>query len=198
MIKRLRGLLIWTGLLSVGAGIWLVLWYQPKNSEIQETRKQIEVMSQRVRAATISQRYLDTLRVQNARIRATIEEKDKRVWPKSVLPRIADQLQRLARRSGLTVRHVLPDFDSLLQLESLDSEGAKKPVFRLPVRFVVEGRYRNFGRFLEQTEGLPFLFSVGDFQVRYQEMMYPNLSIGFTGFMFLRDEGSPAASSGTS
>jgi len=76
-----------------------------------------------------------------------------------------------------------PSYDVLFPVKGVSTQ--EKPMVKLPVTFMMRGRYINLGHFLEDIPKLPFAFAVDEVHLETVPSIYPNINIQLKGYFFL-------------
>jgi len=181
-MKKIILLLI--GILALGF-IWYLVLYKPTRIKNIKFRKEIDDIMLQIRSITVSPVELASLEREYETLEKEVQEEEARIYPKSRLGFVTEQISRRGRVYNLRFISITPSFDTLFPLQGLKK--GDSPLIKLPVEFEIQGRYRDFGRFLESLRHLPFAFSIEEVKLVSDPKLYPDLNITMTGFIYLRE-----------
>ena len=105
---------------------------------------------------------------------------------RSDMPGIAKQIIRFASAHRLSVQSMLPNYDVLFPVGSMNKKG--QPLVKVPLEIRLTGRYVSLGKFIADTDKLPFVFSPDEVYLEADAKIYPKLRITVKGFLFLLNE----------
>jgi len=186
-VHKLNKLALLGGAVAVGGLVWFFGLYRPLEIKRAKIEAQIRNLMQKLQGATVSEKDLKSLEARRDQLRLEVADIEKRVWPKTLLPRIAEKIEERGRSYGLRFISITPSYEDLLRLGEVEADGKKSPLIKLPVQFEMEGDYKSFGRFVDQVAQFPFVFTVGDFRLSRDPESYPRLKISMKGYLFLRE-----------
>ncbi len=178
------------GLVLLACAVWYLGFYQPQISRRALLRQETEQLSLQLQSFRVSDQQLRALASQIDTLRAYLEGTRRRLVPKSELPMAIELLRRQGRKYGLKFEQIIPDYDQLLPAP--DAETSAGEVLPLTVHLKMQGRYRNFGRFVASLPALPFFVSLGEVSLVYNEAVHPEIDILTDAILFLRNSGRPA------
>jgi Tfp pilus assembly protein PilO len=147
-------------------------------------------MGQRIKSLTVSEEELKALEQQIKGIQGEISQIERRIYPKTQLPQIARQIRQRGRIYNLHFRAMIPSYEALLPMGEVQTEEGQSPLIKLPMEFRLEGRYLNFGRFVEKADQYPFIFNLTDVDINFNKDIYPRLDIRMLGYLYLHEEDS--------
>jgi len=169
-------------LVLVVAG-WLLFYYQPTSHMVQTLNRNVQKWALMIRAASVSENRIERLEKEVANLNANIDQIEKKIYPILKMPSIGRKIIRLGRRHHLAVLAMTPSYDVLFPVKGVSTQ--EKPMVKLPVTFMMRGRYINLGHFLEDIPKLPFAFAVDEVHLETEPSIYPNINIQLKGYFFL-------------
>ena len=167
--------------------VWYLLFYQPKRTSLKKIKQEITALSEKVKSFAVSDAELTVLRKGIDQKQVDLAGIEARLYAKTELPRIADEIERRGKAHGLQFHAITPSYGALLRVGSVETEEGPSPLIKLPIDFQLEGRYKDFGQFVEEADDYPFIFTVGAVELRHTPELYPRLDIQMTGYVYLLD-----------
>jgi len=171
------------GLLLAIIIIWVVFYYQPTLKHMHRVGNQVRRWSSMMRISAIPEHKVKALQAEVSQLESDIATIEKKIYPIEEMPRIGRRIIQLGRRHNLVMIAMTPSYEVLFPVHSLSS--SKKPLVKLPVTFVIRGRFFDIGRFLEDLPRLPFAFAVDEVSMETTPDVYPNVNIQLKGYFFL-------------
>ncbi|GBD94593.1 hypothetical protein BMS3Abin05_02204 [bacterium BMS3Abin05] len=172
--------------LIVAIAVWVIFYYRPISRTVNRLNRDLHKSNMMIRASYIPEDRILQLEQQVAQLNANVEKIEKKIYPISKMPSIGKAIIRLGRRHRLKVLAMTPSYDVLFPVEGVSTK--EKPMVKLPVTFVMRGRYFNLGRFLDDIPQLPFAFAVDEVHIEADPSIYPNINIQLKGYFFLLTE----------
>ncbi|NOY78348.1 MAG: type 4a pilus biogenesis protein PilO [Calditrichaeota bacterium] len=169
-------------LVVVVAG-WLLFYYQPTSRMVKTLNRNVQKWALMIRAASVSENKIEKLEKEVTELNANVDQIEKKIYPISKMPSIGKKIIRLGRRHHLAVLAMTPSYNVLFPVKGVSSQD--KPMVKLPVTFIMRGRYINLGHFLEDVPKLPFAFAVDEVHLGTDPSIYPNIDIQLKGYFFL-------------
>ncbi len=171
------------GLLLAVIVFWVIFYYQPTLKRIHLVGNQVRRWSSIMRMSAIPEQKVKSLQSEVTQLESDITSIEKKIYPIEEMPRIGRRIIQLGRRHDLVMITMTPSYEVLFPVNSLSTP--KKPMVKLPVTFVIRGRFFNIGRFLEDLPKLPFAFAVDEVSMETAPDVYPNVNIQLKGYFFL-------------
>ncbi len=173
---------------------WLWFYYHPTSRTVQTLNRNVQKWTLMIRAASVSENKIEQLQKDVADLNANVDQIEKKIYPISRMPSIGKKIIRLSRQHHLTVLAMTPSYDVLFPVRGVSTQ--EKPMVKLPVMFMMRGRYINLGHFLEDIPRLPFAFAVDEVHLETVPSIYPNINIQLKGYFFLltKEAQKPAGS----
>ncbi len=171
------------GLLLSLVVLWVILYYRPTLNQIHRVGGQVRRWGSMMRMSSIPESKVKTLETDVSQLESDIASIEKKIYPIGEMPQIGKAIIRLGRRHNLVMIAMTPSYDVLFPVNSLSTR--KKPLVKLPVTFIIRGRYFDIGRFLEDIPKLPFAFAVDEVSMETAPDVYPNINIQLKGYFFL-------------
>jgi len=176
--------------------LWFVAFYQPYQRKVAISKKQVQQWSRRLSMATVSEVALQQLEVEVDTLENNIVKIEEKIYPLKQMQQIGQQLINYSSNYHLRMLSMVPDYEVLFSLKEMKS--GVRPMIKLPVTFVMRGRYKNFGKFAENIHTLPFAFAIDEVRLDADPVIYPELNIQMKGFFYLLTEEKTAASTAKS
>ncbi len=174
------------GLLVTLVVLWAIFYYKPMASHIQMVRAQVRRWGGGLQMAAIPQAKITALEQDVAQLESDIASIEKKIYPMKDMPQIGRRIIQLGQRHHLVMIAMTPSYDVLFPANLASVR--KKPLVKLPVTFLIRGRYFDIGRFLEDIPKLPFAFAVDEVNMETAPDVYPNVNIQLKGYFFLLTE----------
>ncbi len=171
------------GLLATLVIFWIVLYYRPTIKKMHQVGNQVQRWGSMMRMSSVPESKVKALQGEVSRLESDIASIEKKIYPIEEMPQIGRRIIRLGRRHNLVMIAMTPSYDVLFPVNSLSTR--KKPLVKLPVTFIIRGRYFDIGRFLEDVPKLPFAFAVDEVNMETAPDVYPNINIQLKGYFFL-------------
>ncbi len=171
---------------------WLLFYYQPTSRMVQTLSRNVHKWALMIRAASVSENRVEQLQKEVADLNTNVDQIEKKIYPISKMPSIGKKIIRLGRHHNLTVLAMTPSYNVLFPVKGISTQD--KPLVKLPVTFMMRGRYINLGHFLEDIPKLPFAFAVDEVHLETEPSIYPNINIQLKGYFFLLTEEAREAS----
>ncbi|MFQ5706414.1 MAG: type 4a pilus biogenesis protein PilO [bacterium] len=188
MAESKRVLIFAVVLLVVVSLGWYFVFYQPKASSIITLKEDSQRLLLKLKSLQVTDKRIATLENQIEKLQDQIDQHRTKIWPKSDMPRMVKQIEKQGRVFGLKFQSVIPEYDALMSLP--DASRRKGDLLELTVHFKLQGSYKNFGRFVESLQKLPFVISLGEMSMVFNKELYPELEIMLDAVLYLR-ESSP-------
>lgn len=188
--KIIIGTLLFSGLIVV----WFCIYYQPTRAEISGYARNISQWTQKIRMATVSEDAIGKLAQDVDTLNVQIKKIEERIYYLDDMPDIAKQIIRFASAHRLSVQSMLPNYDVLFPVGQMNKKG--QPLVKVPLEIRLTGRYISLGKFITDTDKLPFVFSPDEVYLEADAKIYPRLRITVKGFLFLLNEEKARTSAG--
>lgn len=185
MNESLRALLIAVGLLLVICAAWFFLFYLPEVARVNDIKNETDDLVTKLQSFRVDDRQLAALEAQVKTLKTQIESTQKKIIKKDGLKSAVTQIEVQGRKFGLKFLTIIPDYDSLMEVDQQDQ--SDKEVLQLTVHIKLQGTYRSFGRFLESLRELPFLVSLGEISLLYNEKIFPRLDVLADTILYLQE-----------
>lgn len=192
MNESLKVLLIAVGLLLAACCLWFLFFYRPEISRMKDIEKRTHDLVSKLQSFSVDDRQIVALEERVRTLKTEVESTQRKIINKDALKSAVRQLERQGRKFGLKFQTIIPDYDSLMEV-GRDNE-SREDVMQLTVHIKLQGTYRNFGRFLESLGTLPFLISLGEVSILYNEKVFPQLDVLLDAILYLQ-EARPAVAS---
>ncbi|MFQ5825496.1 MAG: type 4a pilus biogenesis protein PilO [bacterium] len=167
--------------LSLG---WYLVLYQPEATKLNTLKKDTKNLLIKIQSIRVTDRQIAALESQIKVLDHEIADVQGKVLLKSELPGIVSQLERKGKTFGLKFHSIIPDYDSLIKIPN---EEEASDLLKLTVHFKLQGYYKNFGNFIDSLGELPFVISLGEISLYYDERIYPELEINMDAVLYLRE-----------
>lgn len=164
---------------------WFFVFYQPKKAKISALKQDTENLLIKLRSLKVTDRQIVSLEKQIEKLEEDIAVTQSRLFVKSDLPSIVRQIERKGRFYGLKFDNIIPEYDSLVRFP--DAEDKQSDLIQLVVHIKIQGYYKNFGKFIENLDDLPFFVSLGEMGLYYNKDIYPELEIMLDVVLYLRE-----------
>ncbi|RMD94915.1 MAG: hypothetical protein D6813_01335 [Calditrichaeota bacterium] len=166
---------------------WYAFIYRPKMIEIKSIKLETENLLNKLRSFRVSQRQIVTLEKKLEQLEKEIQSTQSRIPTKTEFPQALQQIKILGGRYGLKFLNILPEYDSLIAMPTNPDDSE---MIQITVHIQLQGRYKNYGQFLEALKDLPFYVSLGDMILSYKKEYFPELEIMLDIILYLRRESS--------
>lgn len=166
---------------------WYAFIYRPKMIEIKSIKLETENLLNKLRSFRVSQRQIVTLEKKLEQLEKEIQSTQSRIPTKTEFPQALQQIKILGGRYGLKFLNILPEYDSLIAMPTNPDDSE---MIQITVHIQLQGRYKNYGQFLEALKDLPFYVSLGDMILSYKKEYFPELEIMLDVILYLRRESS--------
>ncbi len=173
------------GLLAVCL-CWFLFMYRPEIVKLRNLKSETGQLLARIQSLRVTDAQVDDLEKGVEQLQKEIAKKQAGLLLKEDLHSAVQQIQKHGKRYGVKLQKIIPDYDKLIATteESQVAEAAMALTLHLKLR----SKYKNFGRFLEKLDDLPFLISVGELTLGYDEQSFPELVALLDVQVFLRSE----------
>jgi len=182
MSYSLKKILLTITLLLSVCLTWFFFLYKPTSDKLEVIKAETNDLVLKVRSFRANDEQVLILGSRVDTLTSTIDLFKKGILARNGLPLAVHAMRKKGRIYGLEFVSVIPDYDRLLE----GDEVHKGDVLRLPIHVKSIGSYRSFGRFVESLATLPFLVSLGDVKLDYNEKEHPALSIIFDAILFIQ------------
>ena len=172
--------------LVIIVGAWIFFYYHPTSLTVQTLNRRVKKWAMMIRAASVSQNKIDQLGKEVDNLNENVDQIERKIYPISQMPFIGKKIIRLGKQHKLTVLAMTPSYEVLFPVKGVSL--SQKPMVKLPVTFLMRGRYINLGHFLEDIPKLPFAFAVDEVHLETVPSIYPNINIQLKGYFFLLTE----------
>lgn len=180
----LKKYLIGAGVLIFLIVFWFFFYFKPMQQQIDKYTRDVNQWMLKIKMASVSkdailklERNIDSLKVQ-------IGEIESRIFHLDQMQEVADNLIRYARDHHLRVQTMVPNYDVLFPVE----DNGENPLVKVPLEMRMTGRFISVGRFLEDVDQLPFIYSPDEVFLEADARIYPRLQVRVKGYLFLLSE----------
>ncbi len=187
-----RQILILGGTLFSVVAAWYAWWIRPQQVRVDTLQSQIKSVMRQVQAATAQASQIEQLKTDVTRLEKELSDLERRLYPREDVPAILRRLVKLGERYRLRFSAVYPMYEQLV--EETASDGS--PLLILPVDIQLSGEFFQFGRYIEQLDRQPFLFSIEQVDMVVTRASYPLIEVTVRGNLFLRQEAESKRSIG--
>ncbi len=178
--------LIGSGIVIITVILWLVFYFQPIRSSVIKYSTDVKEWKQKISIASISKDEINKFEVIVDNLKSEIKNIEKKIYHVEEIDNIATELINFTKTYGLKVQSMVPDYAILFPLDQV--EGTGKLLVKLPLKLKMTGRYKSVGKFLDDIEKLPFIFSVDEVMIDADVLMHPQLRITIKGYLFLLND----------
>ncbi len=185
MNESLKVLLLAMGLLLAACCLWFFFFYRPEISRMKDIEKATQDLVSKLQSFRVDDRQIAALEQRVRTLKTEVESTQRKIINKDALKSAVRQLEQQGRKFGLKFQTIIPDYTSLMEVGRQDESG--EDVMQLTVHIKLQGRYRNFGRFLESLGELPFLISLGEISILYNEKVFPQLEVLMDTILYLQE-----------
>ncbi|MFQ6112801.1 MAG: type 4a pilus biogenesis protein PilO [bacterium] len=185
MTESKRTLIIAGVLLVVVCLGWYLVFYQPKLTKLRTLKTETENLLIKITSFRVTDKQLASLEKQVEKSEDEIAKIHARVLLKSELPAVVRQFKRKGRSFGLEFHSIIPDYNSLIRIPQEEEEASD--LLKLTVHFKLQGYYKNFGNFIDSLAELPFIVSLSEMSLHFNERIYPELEIFMDVVLYLRE-----------
>ncbi len=179
-----RQLFILGGTLFSVVAAWYAWWIHPQQVRVETLQNQIRSVMRQIQAATVQASQMEQLKSDVKKLEDELRELESRLYPREKVPAILRRLVRIGERYQLRFSAVYPMYDQLI--EETTSDGS--PLLVLPVDIHLSGEFFQFGRYIEQLDQQPFLFSIEQVDIVVTRASYPLIEVTVRGNLYLRQE----------
>ncbi len=165
---------------------WLFFLYRPGLSRAAALSTESQRLMTQLRSLQVTDAQIAALEENVRSLESELGKMQSRVVPRDSLPAAVARIRRHAARYGIKPYKIIPDYDALVSAK--ENGIPASPVKPLTLHMKLRGRYLHLGRFLKHCGELPFLVSVGDLTLGYDERSYPELEILLDLRIFIREE----------
>ena len=152
-----RRIIIGTAAIGIIAG-WYFAAYAPNRAQTAQIEAQILAAKAQLEDYQSTAAQLPALIAASTSIAAEKERQLGKLFGKSEVLRLVEEIRREARNQNMTVADIEPPVSELLALrETADKPG--EPLF-LTITVRLRGDYLGFGQFVERVETLPYFRGV--------------------------------------
>lgn len=176
------GLILWVAIVV----LWVMVFHQPQRGRVSILEKQVQKIGERIRIAIVPETALQRLETEVDTLKNDIDKIEKKIYPLKQMQHIGRELIRYARGYHLRMISITPNYEVLFPLQEVKPQG--QPMIKLPVTFLMRGRYKNFGKFADNIHTLPFAFAIDEIRLEADPVIYPDLNIQMKGFLYLLTE----------
>ncbi len=187
MTETLKTALIASALLIALCLGWFFFLYQPKTSKLAIVKKETQDLIFKVKSIRVTNAEVIALGKQVEAAKNEIKLTQRKIIFKDDLPAAIKKIKNSGSKFGLKFHQIIPDYTSLINSREEEQE-ANTGLLKLTVHFKLQGYYKSFGKFLSSLDKLPFLVSLGEVTIIYNDNIHPQLTILFDGVLFLYDK----------
>ena len=187
MTETLKTALIASALLIALSLGWFFFLYQPKTSKLAIVKKETQDLIYKVKSIRVTNEEVIALGKQVESVKNEIKLTQKKIIFKDDLPAAIKKIKNSGSKFGLKFHQIIPDYTSLVNSKEKQQE-ANPGLLKLTVHFKLQGYYKSFGKFLSSLDKLPFLVSLGEVTIIYNDNIHPQVGILFDGVLFLYDK----------
>ncbi len=187
MTETLKTALIASALLIALCLGWFFFLYQPKTSKLAIVKKETQDLIFKVKSIRVTNAEVIALGKQVEAAKNEIKLTQRKIIFKDDLPAAIKKIKNSGSKFGLKFHQIIPDYTSLINSREEEQE-ANTGLLKLTVHFKLQGYYKSFGKFLSSLDKLPFLVSLAEVTIIYNDDIHPQLTILFDGVLFLYDK----------
>lgn len=173
-----RKVFILSALFLVLVVAWAGILILPSQKEIATLNSRLITLQDKERSR-ISPMDVQILHSRVDSLQVSVNRKMKRIYPGEKLLDLGRTIEQLGTRYGLKLLSIAPDYNSL-DLFRRDNQ-----ISDLPVQMNFEGRFRDFGRFLDQRTTFPFVLRVNKIELDKSEPQLDKLTIALKGVLVI-------------
>jgi Tfp pilus assembly protein PilO len=186
MKKITKNLLVTGAVILSATAVWFLFIYKPRVSHLQKVEQEIKMFAHELKSVVAQESQIAGMKKQIAVTQEKIVAWEQRIYSKDRLPQILSDLENRGRGYGLKFSSIMPDYDALLSVDA-EMRQSLGPLIILPVELQIQGAYKDFGRFVESFDDLPFAFSVRRAHIEITPESYPDLVMRLEGVVFLTE-----------
>jgi len=164
----------------LGAVAWFFIYHQPTQKKIGNVKRELTALKEKIKK-DVPETIIQSVARQSDSLSAALESRKMRIFPYSDLINFGDAVQPVAKKYGLTLVSLKPDYKSLAILESDTSE-----VCELPISIETEGKFEAFAKFANDLSVLPFALRVDEFFIERIDKQTGQINFEIKGVVFLR------------
>lgn len=169
--------------------VWLIFFYLPMQRRLGQTSNSLDAWNSKLREASLSEEMVDELTEKVEQLKKEVEQIESRLFYLEDMPVIARNLVKYAQSHNLRTLAMTPNYEVLTELDESGSPG--KPLVKLPIELKLVGRFKSVGDFIQNVDGLSFIFAPDGFRLNANPRIYPDVDATVTGFLFLLKEKRP-------
>jgi len=186
MSESLRTLLIATILLLCVVVGWFFLLFHPQNAKLASLRQRTDGVLANIQSFRTTSQQVAQLDEKISLLQKQLTVASARLVTKPGLSQAVKRIVQEGKKYGLGFDKIIPDYASLVTPGNASATTA--PTMKLTLHIKLRGRYKSFGRFLENLDNLPFAVSLGEISLAYDESISPQLEILMDAILFLRND----------
>ncbi|RMF63780.1 MAG: hypothetical protein D6743_10280 [Calditrichaeota bacterium] len=173
MTETVRTLIVASAVLLIICVGWFFFLYKPEIAKLQVLKEDTEKLMLKLQSLRVNDEQLKALQKQAELQDTELRRLEARLVHKEDLPMLVTALKRRGKRFGLRFDRILPDYDHLME------GGQENPAraLKLVIHLKLQGRYKSLGKFIDSLNDLPYLLSVGEVTLNYDQRIYPELEI---------------------
>ena len=164
----------------LGAVAWFFIYHQPTQKKIGNVKRELAALKEKIKK-DVPETIIQSVARQSDSLSAALESRKRRIFPYSDLINFGDAVQPVAKKYGLTLVSLKPDYKSLSILESDTSE-----ICELPISIETEGKFEAFAKFANDLSVLPFALRVDEFFIERIDKQTGQINFEIKGVVFLR------------
>ena len=164
----------------LGTAAWFFLYHQPTRKKIGRVKQELTALKEKIKK-DVPETLIKSVARQSDSLSAALESRKKRIFPYSDLINFVDAVQPVAKKYGLTLVALKPDYKSLTALEADTAE-----VCELPISIETEGKFEAFAKFANDLSALPFALRADDFFIERLDKQTGQINFEIKGVVFLR------------
>jgi Tfp pilus assembly protein PilO len=164
----------------LGAVAWFFIYHQPTQKKIGKVKRELSALKEKIKK-DVPEALIQSIAMQSDSLSSTLESRKSRIFPYSDLINFVDEVQPVAKKYGLTLVSLKPDYGSLTALEADTSE-----ICELPISIQTEGKFEAFAKFADDLSVLPFALRVDDFFFERLDKQTGQVNFEIKGVVFLR------------
>lgn len=158
---------------------WFFLFYSPQNAKIKSVEKQMSDLQKEIDFVVGNLGGLDSLRKEVEALENELEVERKKIISTDMIVSVSESIRRKGEEFKLDIQDVEPQVDVIF-----GENKSQDPVVKLPIKIGIVGQFFNFRDFLESFDDFPFLIKSGQLNIETDEIIYPNLEIQLTVYVF--------------
>lgn len=164
----------------LGAVAWFFIYHQPARKKIGTIKQELIALKEKIKK-DVPESLIQSIARKSDSLSAALESGKMRIFAYSDLIHFGDAVQPVAKKYGLILVSLKPEYKNLASLESDTSE-----ICELPISVQTEGKFEAFAKFADDLSALPFALRVDDFFIERLDKQTGQINFEIKGIVFLR------------